>query len=343
MSEVLIRADANAAMGTGHVMRCLALAHAVRDAGLDVIFAAAELPDGLAERIGDAGFPLLAIAGEPGSAEDFRAMATRITALNTKVVALDGYQFSGSYRADLKALGLPVIAFDDYAACPLHADAVINPSPAARDLPYGDIASGAELLLGPEYAALQPEIFAARSKLPAERERLLVTFGGSDPLAMTLPVAEALVRALPGIPMDVVVGGAVAQAQKIADEAAALGGDITVHRDLPSLAPVMAAAGLAVTAAGSTTWELACLGVPAVLMVVACNQIPNAEGAVRDGWAVMIDGRAEDAAQRIAELAASLWQNQPRRRKMADKAAALVDGKGAARVAEVIRRLARAA
>ncbi len=340
MTDILIRTDADAAMGTGHVMRCLGLAHAVRDRGLEVIFATAALPDSLAGRIRDAGFSVLDISGLPGSPEDFRATVTRITALNSKAVVLDGYQFSAEYRADLSALGLPVIAFDDYAICPLHADAVVNPSPAAADLPYDEIAADAELLIGPGYAVLQPGIIAARESLPRDRNRLLLTFGGSDPLALTVPVAAALVRALPEAAVDVVIGGAVLGGEAVAKEIAALADTITVHRDLPSLAPVMRTAGLAVTAAGSTTWELACLSVPAVLVVVADNQIPNADGAAEDGWAIMVDGREPAAAGRIAKLAADLWHNGKRRRAMADKAAALVDGEGAARVAGVIARLA---
>lgn len=326
MSRILVRCDASTAIGSGHVMRCLTLAEAL--AGHDVTFACAEIGESLAGRIVAAGHDLLPLPGPRGGPQDLAALLPLLAAADG--VVIDGYAFGADYRRTLRSIGRPVLALDDTADGPLHADLVVNPSPAAPALPYDP---PARLLLGPAYALVAGRILEWRAAPVSAEAPLLLSFGGSDPLGLSLPVARALRRALPDAPLRVVLGGAVAEADAVAGELAALGA--AVERDVADMGPVLRNCRLAVSAAGSTLYELAALGRPMVLAVVADNQDAAARRADAEGWAVCVEGRAAMAADRLAERAAALWRDAAGLERLGRAAGQRVDGLGARRVAGV--------
>ncbi|NYZ15430.1 UDP-2,4-diacetamido-2,4,6-trideoxy-beta-L-altropyranose hydrolase [Azospirillum sp. RWY-5-1] len=339
MSRVLVRADAAPDIGTGHVMRCLAVAEALADLGHDAVFAMARSTPAIDRRLDSSGFRRLALPGPPAGAADCEA--TVAAARGALAVILDGYGFDETYRAGLRRSGARVAAFDDLAdRTALHADVVVNPAPQAGALPYATIAHGAVLLLGPAYAALRREVREAASapRCPLqERRAVLVTFGGSDPLGLTLPCVERLAAALPGdVRLLVAVGGSTPDAAAILRSVAGFGARVEPLLDTPAMGNLMARAGLAVSAAGGTTAELCALGVPTVLVTVADNQAPAAAEVGAAGWCLSVDGRSADAAGRITGAAVRLWHDFPERLRMTEATRRLVDGQGAMRIARAI-------
>ena len=338
---VLFRADAGPSIGAGHVMRCLALAEAVQELGGDAHFAVASLPPALEDRLRSAGMEVHRIDAAPGSAEDLAA--TRAIAADTAAaaIALDGYGFSDEWRAGLTGTSLTVLAFDDAGTGePIHAGLIVNAAPDAGRLPYRNRNPDARLLLGPAYAPLRREVreAAAAPKPPLEERRgLLVTFGGSDPLGLTAPVVERLAPRLPpGVRLEVAVGGAVRDAGAVEAVARRFKDSVRLHRDTPRMGHLMAQAGLAVSAAGTTTGELAAIGTPAVLVTIADNQLEAARQSEALGWCALVAGQTAGAPERIAATALDLWADPARRRAMAGKLAGIVDGQGALRIARAL-------
>ncbi|HYH18743.1 MAG TPA: UDP-2,4-diacetamido-2,4,6-trideoxy-beta-L-altropyranose hydrolase [Azospirillum sp.] len=341
MAMIVIRADASAMVGTGHVMRCLAVAEALQDEGHTVFFALAESTDAVDARLDAEGFRRTRLPGPAGGPADLRALHALIGAEGAHAVVLDGYHFDEGYRAGLKAAGCRVLAWDDLAdRSMLHADLVVNSAPQAGRLPYERIAPGARLLLGPSYAALRREIrhAAAMPRRPlTERRGLLLTLGGADPLGLTGPCIERLAPALPeGVRLIAVVGGSNPRANALAEVARRFGNRIEVHVDAPNMGMLMVESGLAVSAGGGTTAELAALAVPTLLVVVADNQVPAATEAAGLGWCAVLDAREGDHAALIAGLALALWADAKRRHGMAQRAAGLIDGYGAVRIARAL-------
>lgn len=336
--KVLIRADASPAMGTGHVMRCLAVAEALADHGDEAVFAAADITPALERRLESTGFPLLRLPGPASGPADLAA--TR--AVEADAVLLDGYHFDDGYRRGLRAGGKPVAVFDDLADRPaLHADLVINAGLQADTLPYDRIAPGARLLLGPAYAPLRREIreAARQPALPLdERRSVLVSFGGSDPLQLTGPCIRALAAVLPqDVRIVAVVGGSNPEAAQLL--ASSFGQRVDVHVDTPHMGHLMRSAGLAVSAAGGTTAELAALAVPTLLVVVAGNQVPSAmELRARGVCDVFVAAGPQDSPA-IAHQAGTLWGETGRRLAMAAAFRGELDGEGAVRIAAAFRAL----
>lgn len=346
---VVFRADGGEIIGLGHIMRCLAVAEALMEREIPCLFVATALPDAAERRLAASGAGVLRLNGPAGGDED-RA-ATVALAARAGAVVLDGYGFDAGYRAAVAAAGRPVLAFDDGAFTgphppgPLSAALVVNASPGATPADYAVSAPGARLLLGPAHAPVRREVrqAAARPLPPLDgRRSILLTFGGSDPLALTSPCIRLLAPRLPpGVRLVAVVGGGSPWLGDCRAAAVPFGERVAVHYDTPAMGALMAGAGLAVSAAGGTVAELAALSVPALLAVVADNQTPAAAAVDADempSWCRIVDvrGGGEQAAARITAAALALWDDPPRRQAMSYAARGRVDGQGAGRIAQAL-------
>jgi UDP-2,4-diacetamido-2,4,6-trideoxy-beta-L-altropyranose hydrolase len=337
MARILVRADATAAMGTGHVMRCLALVEVLLARGHECRFAMAETTPAIVALLAERALPIDALPGPGGSPQDLAALL----ALAADGIVIDGYHFNGLYRAGLAAAGRPILAWDDGGPpIPLHATLVVNASSAARAADYAVRAPAARLLLGPAYLPLRRDIRALIGTPRPEHGPLLLTFGGSDPLGLTGPVLLGLAPHLDGR-IEAVLGGSVIDPGPAEAAAAAFPGKIRLHRDTPRLGELMVGARLAISAAGGTLAELAALGTPSILVTVADNQIDSAQLSAGHGWCQALDGRATDAVPRIVASALALWSDAPRRTAMSEAAAGLVDGGGPDRLADALEAVLR--
>ncbi len=321
--SLLIRADANEAIGIGHVMRCLAIAEEAMTRGWTCYLCADELPAAVAQKVRAGGVEIL------GGVTVAEAVKTRSPA----ALMIDGYRFSADQRRTWRALGLPVVAIDDN--CHLlayHCDLLINPNAHAATLPYTQDQSIDQRLLGLDYFPLRRRLreFTKADKTPlAERRRLLISFGGSDPLALTLPVVQALQRAtLPDIALDVVLGPGIAHRQRLEKSLLECLEPADIHFDPDDFGDLICRAGLAISAAGGTAMELAALGTPALLVTIAPNQSIAATCADYP----VIDGTETDAAATIARQAIELWHDPDRRQRLAENMADKVDGEGVRRI-----------
>ncbi len=338
MALILIRADASPTKGTGHIMRCLALAEALRDQGDRVAFVTAEITPSLADRLADDGWDHHRVTGD-----DPAAILDLSRRLNADALVVDSYWLDADWRAAVRSGFRAVLALDDLADRALHADLVWNPSPLAATLPYDRFAPGAVRLFGDAYLLLRREIALAAfgPRLPlADRDSLLLTFGGSDPAGLTVPVVKRLAPVLPaGVHLDVVAGGSNPALDCIRAACARFPGQVRLHVDSRRMGELMAGSGLAVTAGGGTVAELAALAVPTLLVVVADNQAPAADDARAKGWASFIDARGDrTAADAITDRALSLWSDLPARATLSHRiSAGGIDGRGAERVAAALR------
>ena len=332
MAQILLRADASAAMGTGHVMRCLALLEVLQERGHACHVAQAETTPAITALLAERGLPVIPLPGPASSAADLAATLV----LPADAIVLDGYHFDEAYRAGLARSGKPILAWDDgVPPVKLHATLVVNTSSAARVEEYAVRAPGATLLLGTRYIPLRRDI-RRLIDLPKPAEgHLLLTFGGSDPLGLTAPVLRALLQRFVGR-IEAVLGGSVADPGP-AEAAAALAPDrIRLHRDTPRIGELMQGARLAVSAAGGTLTELAALHTPSLLVVVAENQSGAAQLSASHGWCLAVDGRAEDAVPRVVDTVLALWQDEARLAAMRHAAEGRVDGGGAGRIADAL-------
>jgi UDP-2,4-diacetamido-2,4,6-trideoxy-beta-L-altropyranose hydrolase len=331
-------------MGTGHVMRCLALAQAWQDAGGRALFAAVGMPGGLEARLAADRVDVVRLGVEPGSPDDAGRTAAMARQAGACWVALDGYHFSGDYQGRLKDAGLRLLAIDDYGhAGRYRADLVLNQNLHAREGLYREREPSTQLLLGTRYALLRREFWGRRGwkrGVPDVARRVLVTLGGSDPDNVTLKVIEALGRVrVPGLEALVVVGGGNPHRAELEAAAQNSGAAVRLRADVTDMSEPMAWADVAVSAGGSTNWELAVAGLPSCCTILADNQVQVARSLEERGVAVNLGWAPTWAPGRLALVLEDLIHNPRRRGEMSRQAQRLVDGEGASRVVEAMGRV----
>jgi UDP-2,4-diacetamido-2,4,6-trideoxy-beta-L-altropyranose hydrolase len=344
VTPLVVRADASAQIGAGHVMRCLALAEAwARTGGGAVEFAAAELPESLRRRLIDGGFGVVALPGPAGGPEDLAATRA-LAAERGAACVIDGYAFGREYQRSVQRAGTTLVVDDGHRGEGFAADLVLDQNLGAAEAHYAPLAPGAELLLGTRFALLRSEFLASpRPERSPGGRRVLVTLGGSDPAGLSEGVARALSENPVGterIEVCLVLGGSNPCADAIARALAAT--EVEVVRDAWNMPELMARADLAVAAAGSTCWELCYSALPALLVVVADNQRDIAAQLDAAGAAVNLGWHERVTPAHIATAARALLNQSPARTLLAQNAARLVDGQGADRVASRLRALAEA-
>lgn len=341
---LLIRTDASIAIGTGHVMRCLALAQAWQDTGGRAVFAMAESTPSIQARLESESCETLSVSGAPGGAEDASQTLALARARKAEWVAVDGYQFSAEYQRALKAEGQKVLFLDDYGHARHYAsDVVLNQNVSATEELYAHREQQTRLLLGPQYCLLRREFTAWRDwnrVLSPSCRRLLVMMGGSDSENLTARVIEALsfIRRDESEPLEVtvVIGGSNPHFEMLSEAVARSSQKIIVHRDVVNIAEQMAGADVAISAAGATCWELCLLGLPALVVDVAPNQTAQARELDRRGCALHL-GNQSVSARKIADQLERLLRSRELRRSLSQRSRQLVDGNGASRVVSVLR------
>lgn len=333
---LLVRADAAVTSGTGHVMRCLALAQAWQHAGGDVIFAMAQSTVAIQERLRSEPVKVVAIHGVPGSAEDMQQTIDAALFHKAEWLVVDGYHFDAHYVSELQNV-LSLLVIDDNGELESYSsELVLNQNVHARAEMYAKRAPRTRLLLGPRYALLRNEFTAYRNwarKVPERGTRILLTMGGSDPQGLTPRILSALADlSIDNLQIRVVVGGSAENRSGVAEKAGRFPGRVEVMSNVANMAESMVWADLAIAGAGTTCWEMCLLGVPAILVVVAENQRFIAEHLARIGAAINAGPAESLDCSFLAQITAELLGSDDRRLEMSQSAMQLVDGLGSDRV-----------
>jgi UDP-2,4-diacetamido-2,4,6-trideoxy-beta-L-altropyranose hydrolase len=340
MTPLLIRADASVRIGTGHVMRCLALAQAWQDGGGEAHFALADAPPAAAGRLEAEGLRLHRVAADAGGAEDAREVVRLARRVGAAWLVLDGYHFPAQYQEAVKGSGLRLLVIDDYGHAGRYAaDLILNQNLYAEGRLYEGRAPGSRLLLGPRYALLRREFLkwsGWKRSVPEVARTALVTLGGADAGNVTGQVLRAL-RAIRQGPFEaVVLVGPGNPNRRELEEAVRGDRRVSLAVNAPDVARLMAWADVAVSAAGSTCYELLFMGLPALALVLADNQAPVADALERHGlgesagWGDRLDVGA------MADLLSAFLNDSRRRSAMAERGRAWVDGRGGGRVAALL-------
>jgi UDP-2,4-diacetamido-2,4,6-trideoxy-beta-L-altropyranose hydrolase len=336
LGPLLIRADASAEMGTGHVMRCLALAQAWQDTGGTAMLACAALPPALRDRLGAEAVETIHLPVAAGSTVDVERTIALAATLGASCVAVDGYQFDAAYQRAIKAAGLRLLWIDDFThASPYCADLVLNQNLGAAQDEYRERSAETQLLLGSSYALLRREFRLQPKPVrnhQAPPRRLLVMTGGADPANLTPMLLGAVAHSEPALEVRVVVGGGNPNAAAIEKQVASLSRPLTLLRSPSDMPGLMAWADLALTAGGSTCWELAHLGVPMLIVSMADNQIRVGQALEHADAAIYVGDHRSVSTGSITDALDRLRGASELRQRLSSQAAQLVDGEGAARV-----------
>ncbi|ANY18952.1 UDP-2,4-diacetamido-2,4,6-trideoxy-beta-L-altropyranose hydrolase [Tsuneonella dongtanensis] len=327
--RIAIRADAGPSIGIGHLRRCLSLAQALRDLGVQVRFVTRVDGYPSAEVIEGAGF---AVSCLPADGDDAAETIAVLSEWRPDWIIVDSYRLDAEWHSTMRdRLGCRVAAIDDVADREFDVEVLIdhNLAPDARAKYAGLLLRGSRILAGPRFALLGRVYADARPVEIVEKVRSIGIFvGGFDQSGLAKRALGAVRDAGFCGRVEVVAASADPRLPAL-EEAIAADENATLSLDLPNLADFFARHDLQIGAGGGATWERCCLGVPSVLAVVAENQlavVPHLEAAG------VILASAPDR-ESLAAAVARLIGDVSLRQEMARAARSLVDGAGSDRVA----------
>ena len=335
MENLLIRADANSQMGSGHLMRCMALGHAWLDRGSQVTVVS--VTGSFKARLAREGMEVRHLRADPGSFKDASRTVNLARELGADWIVIDGYHFDAEYQKTIKEAGMNLLFVDDYGQCDYYcADIVLNQNLHARETLYSKRDPNTRLLLGPKYALLRREFITHRGReraIPEVARKVLVTFGGADHNNVTLRLMEALPFVdVKGLRVMVAVGGWNPHFAQLTLAAKRSSLQVRLRRDPTDMPALMAWADIAVSAAGITAYELAFMGLPNLLVVTSDNQAIVAEQLGAKGVAAVLGWHDQLSCSKIARAITNLSAAREERERMSRAGKELIDGEGAWRV-----------
>jgi len=353
MMRVAIRADGSPFIGMGHVMRTLALAGALRQAGHEVVFLSRFEP-GLS-RIREQGFAVSEVAGgapdgagrEYEPAGDSETVCRLLRIENFACLVTDSYRVDTEYFRQVRPLVEASFYIDDLNRFPVAVDGVINGNINAESLGYDQWPETVERWLGCRYNLLRPEFAALPERPTAEEVRtVLLIAGGGDSGDLLALLAHNLLGAKVGterMELRLVAPVRSRADQELESLQRRYSGKVRILRSVTEMARLMQECDLAISAGGSTLYELCAAGVPRLAFVLAANQQGIVEAMVRQELAVSIGSTDKLAGSAVAESVSLLAKDWARRDRQNRQGRRLVDGQGARRVAQEMERWVAAA
>lgn len=368
MMRVIIRADASLAIGSGHVMRCLTLAEALRAAGHTVAFICRAHDGHLSAVIAQAGFEVFMLTKPVasafdhnidisyahsawlgvGEAKDFADCQPILADQQPDWLIIDHYAIGKPWQQNARQ-ALPhvkILVIDDLADRAHDCDVLLDQNFGRQLGDYQNLVpSNCRLLLGTRYALLRDEFRQWREKSLSRRKHrtkantILVNLGGVDQDNITLKILQCLNDCMDhskALNVTVVMGKTAPHSASVQAFAKTAAFDCQVIINAHNMAELMAQADVAIGAAGSTTWERCCLGLPSVLLVLADNQ-RHIAAALQQARVVAVCAR-EQLADDLPDALAQVFNDYA---ALSRRAAALVDGRGATRVVNAMSYAAR--
>jgi UDP-2,4-diacetamido-2,4,6-trideoxy-beta-L-altropyranose hydrolase len=350
--EILIRTDASLQSGTGHIMRCLTLAEALRQRGAVCHFVCRAHPGNLIKLVQKRGFMVHSLQYDPtwqpstfhtahtewlGADWEQDVEQTKVCLGGTAVdwLIVDHYALDARWELTLAKHCGKLMVIDDLADRPHACDLLLDQTFRRKEVDYLPLVpANCRLLCGSQYALLQPEFATMRSYSlhrrvwPAMRE-LLITMGGIDKDNVTGRVLQVLRNC--SLPADcritVVMGATAPWLNEVRAQAQDIPWSTRVLVEVSDMAQLMAESDLAIGAAGTTSWERCCLGLPTILLILAKNQLMVARGLEQVGAAILISSLSE-LDFKLMDQINSLFFNPEKLRSMCEASAEIVDGLG---------------
>jgi UDP-2,4-diacetamido-2,4,6-trideoxy-beta-L-altropyranose hydrolase len=336
--KILLRADASLTQGTGHVMRVLTLSEELVAAGHEVHLASAPSGiDWLERVIAESELPRHMLEAHSLSDELLREIAP-------DWLVVDSYEISAALINTARAT-TKVLAIVDADSRGIEADIYVDHNVGAENLPWSEFVRE-RILAGSRYALIRRAIREVRRAQPWASTATLTTIlgfmGGTDPTGMIVSVAQAI--AVTTVPLQ----GVVICAPAWREQVDALLADKPKIRVLPptnDLPALLEATDIAISAAGTSSWELCTLGIPSILIEVVDNQTESLREMTKHGLVIGLSPSAFTGNEMTAAMTRSLEllaTDEKARRELSEACASMFDGLGAARVVEAMTRLSAA-
>ena len=341
-------------------MRCLTLADALRERGVDSLFICRAHPGNLLDLIRQKGYEVQALPVNESLITSYATLANAPVAHATWLgsdwitdaqqtfsvlgetivdwLIVDHYALDARWQRTLRPSCRKLMVIDDLADRIHDADLLLDQNLGRSSADYsGLVPVGCKMLIGPKYALLRPEFSTLRSDSLARREnsgfkKILIAMGGVDKDNITGRILDTLRDVY--LPSDcsitIVMGPHAPWLAQVREKAQAMSWRTDVQVNIRNMAQLMADSDFAIGAAGTTAWERCCLGLPTATFILADNQQQGAM-ALEAAGAVLLLESLTDLEEKLPELLRKLTQAEILR-DMNKSSSAITDGRGVTRL-----------
>ena len=353
--KFVFRADASIDIGSGHVMRCLALAFALKEKGHSCVFICREHKGNLISFIQKKGFEVKILAIEINNdstkkhrlfhsswlgatqQQDAQACILFLRDIMPDWIIVDHYALDSEWEEKISVYCKSIFVIDDLVDRKHCCDILLDQTLNRQSIDYKDLVISAktQVLAGTDFALLRPEFsqwreYSLNRRANPVLKKILVNLGGVDKDNITQLVLEELEKSdlANYISVDVIMGASAPHRDKIEQFAKMTKLAVTVSVNVSNMAEKLAEADLAIGAAGSSSWERCCLGVPTLLLVLANNQNDIAIALDKQSVAKKVD------LSYMGNILNTISLDELK--LMIEHSKNLVDGKGIQRVLKII-------
>lgn len=343
MSRIVFRVDASMQLGGGHVVRCATLARALVQKGAEVHFLCRSLSGHFCDWLQDAHFSVVRMpAVAAGFADDLTETRAALAPLGLiDWLVVDHYELDARWEGALRPLAKQIMVIDDKADRAHDCDILLDQN-YIRDAATrydGLVPASCRELLGPRYALVRNDFRLARQILrdrDGKVRKLLICFGATDPVGHTLAALQAISHNADAYErIDVVTSPQNPRAAVLREQCAALA-NTCFHCPADDFVALLEAADLAMGAGGAMNWERACLALPTIAFGIADNQEATLASLIKDGVVLGQAAMPVPDSDMMAAWLAVAASNPDLLQGLSARSVALVDGRGADRVADVM-------
>lgn len=312
--RVLIRCDATADTGFGHLSRCLGMAEALEDLDVNSVFLGRFDDDGC-QLIAASGFDYTLTEHIAGSDEDLQGLLTSLRSARVHACLLDTYHLSEAYLDALYYKSVPTMVLDDFGQLTHYdCEVVINFTVDASNVPYKAKHSNTAFLLGSQYLIVRRRLRHLRVSAEARQfppRKILIAIGGNDRYGLSLTLADAFLEMLKlqgyrAPQLRVVINQGNPHRQALIKKLNQIGSDSTLLSQQADLGDAYLWSDLCINGGGLTKYEAAYMGVPSVVLSQTNEQARETVQFASRGLALDM-GLAKDAtvpslAQRLEDI-----------------------------------------
>ena len=332
---ILFRADGNKEIGTGHVMRCLSIADALKNLGETSEFVSADA--NMKALITGRGYVCNILHTDFSDMDkEIDALLRQETFKTAKMIIVDSYYASDNYLYNLSAHKKTAYINDYLTVRPVDVNINYNVFADSEKVSNREEGIKSVEIMGPKYAPLRQEFQDLNAiDIKEDARNILFLAGGSDPLHVALNFANELMNQSDDNHYNIVVGSLSEDLDAIKDIADRSEGRIEVKHNVSDMKSLMTSSDLAVSAAGSTLYELCACGVPTINYILADNQRLVSE-SFRDKEVMLSAGDVRNNPffyNNLYSMITDLSKDEKKRRELSKKAHNLIDGNGARRIA----------
>ena len=336
--KIVFRVDASKEIGVGHLMRCLALSEELWKRGHDCSFLSKTNNPELIQRIKKFHGNIHGIPPAATIRQDQDALINYTKKYKIDWFIIDHYNLDSSYIKEIKHQGFRVLSIDDTANMHYYSDIVINQNIGAEKIVFST-EPYTRLLLGPVYVILRDELLIREKKQHnKDVKKLLITLGGTDPDNFILTILQAIKEVTKNIDLIVTIGPFNPHLAALQAYIEKTDASIDLVQSPENMANLYIKSNLAISAGGSSCYELAYFGIPNLIIAVADNQLAIAHELDRQRIGIYLGKKNEIQREYLRDKIKELMENQSLRKHMSKNGRMLVDGKGKERIVDYMER-----